>query len=935
VGDLLQRYGAWLLVGGAAIAALAFPTTAPGGVGFVIVAGALGIAVAEHGGRLWRRAPDLGDGVAGAIAVGLVVVGAAVVFGRVAHDELGWTMGDWGIQHAVLRDVVDGMCAGDLPGWTHALSTGDAPLETYPAVTYLVAGAGAVATGAEDLTRYLLCFAVAIHALIAVGITRLALRVAPAPVACLLGLVQLVDHGNISAGGVSGDVKWALVHNALAQAVFLVAIVAVCNAVMRPRLRSSVAIWVFTALACATHPSALLTTGAAIVALVAVAVLAADVPARRALAAAGHLAIGLGLAAVVWVPLGERLVAYGQHFPTPPRTPGDLLDGLLQWPAPATSFAPLMYLGYAGLIAGLASRRAVPVLVGALGVLLLLGLVDTPYLVLDTGPSRALARLGAERFQGLCRPFVVAGAAYAIAVGWRAIRRRWRGAGVVQRRAAAVMIALGCGLAARACAPYTAGRVASAVAEAERSADDRGEAELRAWATQQAAALAPDRFARALFELGDVHYNFHLTAETGLPSLHMEAIPNLLLRERIEDTSEASLRRFAVRWVIVADDTDAPARTDGATLESWEHPSPSKTAALLALGDPATEQRFGRYVVREVAAWDGAFARVEQGGGQVRVVRLDAERVEIELTATDQPALVALGMGYYPRWRARDAASGRAVSVYAMPSIDGGELRVPAAWVHPGRTVFTCDGELPSDGAGRGIAGVAALIALAIVVAWSRPRWRVRVLRRLARGRAWLRARRRAVVGGASAVVAVGLVVAGGVRACAVSDGLEVGVGLRGSADVSARVIGAAAWEDCGYSRLVGRYVCDGVAAVSDVIAGVVNHGQPGWSFPTPVIQIESLAGGGAVEVRVRVEARLDGTYWAATRGGVAVVQLGADAPMELGTQRTLELAGRGEVEVGIEAVVSGGPTRIAFVRRDAIDPARAFLVPPPPAPPP
>src|SRR5687767_2149980 len=97
--------------------------------------------------------------------------------------------------------------------------------------------------------------------------------------------------------------------------------------------------------------------------------------------------------------------------------------------------------------------------------------------------------------------------------------------------------------------------------------------------------------------------------------------PDLLLRERIEDTSPASLARFNVRWVIGVGQ------------------SPS-------LGDPATERVFGSYHVRELAGWDGKFARIERGGGEVAVTRLDDRAVEVEVTGTTEPALVALGTGF-------------------------------------------------------------------------------------------------------------------------------------------------------------------------------------------------------------------------------------------------------------------------------------------------
>ena len=78
----------------------------------------------------------------------------------------------------------------------------------------------------------------------------------------------------------------------------------------------------------------------------------------------------------------------------------------------------------------------------------------------------------------------------------------------------------------------------------------------------------------------------------------MSPQPDMLLRERIEDTTDASLARFNVRWVIGLG--RSPMR-----------------------GDPATEIQLGWYHIREVAAWDGKFARIERGTGEVTVTRLD------------------------------------------------------------------------------------------------------------------------------------------------------------------------------------------------------------------------------------------------------------------------------------------------------------------------
>ena len=139
-------------------------------------------------------------------------------------------------------------------------------------------------------------------------------------------------------------------------------------------------------------------------------------------------------------------------------------------------------------------------------------------------------------------------------------------------------------------------RTASASGEQPGAASSRPDAEqkltqLVAWAKQQMRSQAPESFGRALFE-EDTHEEMHLTAETGLPTFHMGPIPDMLLRERIEDTSEASLARFNVRWVVGVGK------------------SPT-------LGDenPDSEVELGTYHVRTLGAWDGKFLRASRRAG--------------------------------------------------------------------------------------------------------------------------------------------------------------------------------------------------------------------------------------------------------------------------------------------------------------------------------
>ena len=147
---------------------------------------------------------------------------------------------------------------------------------------------------------------------------------------------------------------------------------------------------------------------------------------------------------------------------------------------------------------------------------------------------------------------------------------------------------------------------------------------LEEWARAEMKGLHPDQVARAIFEARAAY--LHVTAETGLPAFHYGPIPDVLLRDRAEDVTPASLKRFNVRWIV------------------GEGHSPS-------LGDPATEKKVGDFYIREVPGWDGKVARIERGTGDVEVTRFDDDAIDVEVRS-GAPVLVALGVAYYPRWRA-------------------------------------------------------------------------------------------------------------------------------------------------------------------------------------------------------------------------------------------------------------------------------------------
>lgn len=900
----LRRHPERALVAVALLVAIGFADQPAGAVGLTVVVVALGVAAANHGHRLppWRL------GEVGTRRLVLVAVLALLVW--TFWNQLrprGWTLGDYGGQRVALEQLVKELRSGHIPAWSMGLSTGESPFETYPALTYVIAAGAAIATGMEDrLSDVLVIVAIVAHALIVVNVVRVVYRIARPWAAFAIGMILIVDFGSVSAGGIVGTVEWGLVHSAVAQAIGLFAAVAVLDFLARPRLGRVVVIWLATAIATAAHPSALLATAGAVVALGVVALLARDVPARRPAVAALHLCVGAALGAVVWMPLGARLVTYGQHFSNALRSPAKLLEDLLLWAHPPGLFTAIVYLGYVGLVLAVWSRRGRVVFAGALGVLMLLGFLDVPYTFFDLAPSLEAARVGADRFHQLVRPWVFACAGYAMVVLVTHARAAWVGARARDRAIVGAVLAVGIALFVRAAVPLWLDLQARARDYSYHRAPKQGRDELVAWARAQAAQLGPDRYARALFELGGEHYHHHLTADTGLPSFHMGPLPDLLLRERIEDTSPASLRRFNVRWVI----------------ERGKSPS---------LGDPATERVLGDYYyVREIPEWDGQFARIERGAGHVRTVELADERVRVELTGTDAPALVALGMGHYPRWRAT-AADGRPIKVYAYPTIPGGKLHVVAAWIPPGVTTFTADGPLPSDGRGRGLAGAAAVFACAVVTVWSRRRWRWRALRAIARGRAYLAARTATLRVAACAVAAIAIVAWGLAGRGKPVRALQLGDGLRGFATITAHRTGKPR-ERCSYGPVTGRYRCHGLASFYDTTDTVLNDAQPLWPYTTPVIRVIADAGQ-TVEFELKLRRRLAGTYWIGTTGYHLEVQIG-DGPWLDTTQQREVTVPDARTTVRVRGYAPASGTSFAFVRADTLVPPRPYLVLPPPEPP-
>jgi hypothetical protein len=269
--------------------------------------------------------------------------------------------------------------------------------------------------------------------------------------------------------------------------------------------------------------------------------------------------------------------------------------------------------------------------------------------------------------------------------------------------------------------------------------------------------------------------------------------------------------------------------------------------------------------------------------------------------------------------------------VYALPSHPGAALHVVSAWVAPGKTTFTVDGPLPSDGKGRAPTILALALALGAIAAWRRARWRVRILRRLARARARLPALAPIAARAGVPLLLVALLARGACDARGPARALELGTGVRATASVEAR-IGDGPWRRCGYERLAASHACDGLVVAYDGMANLLNDAPPSWGFNTPAILASASAPG--VELRVRLSARLAGRYWMAASGGTAALEVSGEAPRTVGRE-LVTYADAGERTIELRAAVPGTSWAFAFVREDALIPPRPHLAPPPDAPPP
>jgi hypothetical protein len=875
--------------------ALLFPVSGAAGVAFLALLALAGVGLAR---ALPRQRITLPGWLHDGVVLGVLLLASVQLFAGPWRAS-GYRLYDWGPHHANLAHLVTALQRGDVPRWVQSVSTGDSPYELYAFFPYYLAARVAIWTGTSDLTLVLVRSGIVAHVLAALGAGLLTRRVVAWPWAILIGLASLYDMGSVWGGGAGGAIAMGVTHSALSNAVWPFALMAVMAALSRPRLATSVCIWTVVALAIVCHPLALVSAAATMGALVLVAALARDVPRYRALFAFVHVGLGVALAAFVWAPLNDRLLLYGVHFAEGGRSAWSWFAHVMNQPIPETTMAPLVYAGYVGVLVGALSRKARPTLVACFAAILLAGLIDQLYLLLRLVPSLEMARVQSVRLASVAKVGIYVCGAYLMDTALRAVR---------SAHSARTSLALGALLVlagaavTRAGLPFFDRHAVELRSFAQLRVDDpSGFAALIEWAREQHRAQGPDRYARLLDEDERRSYAVsHVNAASGLPTLWAGATSLLFLRERMEDTSADSLRRFNVRWVMRRDR------------------SPS-------LGSVASERRFGQYYVRELSDWDGRFARVERGRGEVTVTRLEDELVEVELTGTNAPALVALGTGYYPRWQASHDVRG-SVPVYALPAIEGGKLSVVAAWLPPGRSSFRPTGSLESDAKGRVISVFALLLACALCGAWRVPKARAGVLRAVARVRRWLDEHHRLLLLSAGALALLALLTAGIRASRAPARALQLGNGLRSAARVEARRANGT-WESCTYSALYGAHRCAGAVLVQDAISKLLNDAPPSTPFAVPVITVSTTER--PVRVRVQLDVRLAGEYWAATNGAANVsLSVSGEADTTLSGQQLQLLYAEASAsrEVTLSAEVPAQQTlELALVRRDQLDPDRGY----------
>jgi hypothetical protein len=152
------------------------------------------------------------------VSSALIAFLGIAVFASTLADAPRYKSWDYGPHQLVTRSLVRGIAAGHVPQWLLSGSTGDAPLDTYPWLTYAAAALLSLALGGEtEAPRALLILAIGCHVTLALVIARLSSRFAPVWIATALGALALLDAGRFESGAAMTVLEVGLIHAALAQ----------------------------------------------------------------------------------------------------------------------------------------------------------------------------------------------------------------------------------------------------------------------------------------------------------------------------------------------------------------------------------------------------------------------------------------------------------------------------------------------------------------------------------------------------------------------------------------------------------------------------------------------------------------------------------------------------------------------------------------------
>jgi len=810
------------------------------------------------------------------------------VFARAIAEAPRYKTWDFGPHHELTRALAHALQSGHVPRYLVGVSTGESPYELYPFLTYGIAAVLTLATGNQANAPIVLAImAVGCHIAIAAFVVHIAAHLAPRPLAYAAGLCAFWDIGSFGSGATM-VLEVGLLHGALAQTLALALLdLLLTSEGSPPRWPRIFALWTLAAVSVIAHPSNVLFLAALLLALLLAAALAPPERTSGLLASSLHVGIGALLAAPVWIPFASRVMLHGLHFASPALPLSTALAELLALRWLPTTFPIVSALGYVGVLFGLLRWRSRAFLVALVIAVLLLGATELPNRLYFEWLPLTLARFQPFRLVMLAQPLVFAAAAIPPAALWDWLRRHVSAGRERALGALGFACLLAVCLAWQAPERRTSAEALRALVASEM-ADKPGFEGLIRWAREQQRAASPERYARLLWDDWE-NGVYHLKAESGMPGFFVgDGIAMLGLREKIENASAEDLRRFNARWVARR---DRPPR----------------------LGDPRGERRFGSYFVRELEGWDGLFARVERGEGVARTTLIGDERIEVELGGTTAPALVALGIGYYPRWRAQQA-DGTPLNVYGLPATANGSARVVAAWLPPGKSIFTADAPLPSDGRGL-VVGALALCAAALSLALPGA---------LATGR--LRLLPRLLLGGLGAAT-----LASNLAERPVAIALRLVPRAWAEAEVRARLPGGD-WRPCAFSRFLRKFECPELGSVTDTTAFLIGDHRASTPFLTP--GIVARPGPKRVEFRISMNRRLEGLYWGAGWGpGRSELKCGDEPGLTLRRLRTAAAFHSSDAlrcELLLKAV-AGGVQGATLVRQDALDVDRTRDVPAPP----